>query len=566
MPRFNFNNKETVLDAIRKEGANFFDNNLSRAEFQVYLNDADFMLAVAKENNEVMQYAPIETARAILKTEGSLLKDASEEVKSDYVSIFNAVSSFVEAIEDANLNNLSELQKEDIYYEAVAKDWKMLARIDKKYATKNEFIELALKQDASAASLAGIDMQNIDGNLAMIMAKNSDKKLDKYNKELRQNYKFADLLIEKDPLNIKYVLGGLVKDISLASKAMFFSTKNNYKEVYKSLPKKMQTAEEIAAYYVSKEGDLKGLRKEVVYNSDVALVAVRAKGENLEFYKGTHIADDKKIVLEAVQNDPSALKYASRKLKKDEDIVNNAVLSVVNINNKTSLKKHPLNYASKSFRNNSIIMMAAVKTCGLSLNFASKKLKNSRTLVQAAIKQNAFAFEYASKALKKDVDIILLAVEANPGAAQLVNKNILESANNLGKVLKVVENRVDIYDVLPESLQKNKEVVLKVAKVKPDAVNNLSQRDRRDKTYMRQLAKVSKEAFEKGVSLKLLQDDKYMQDIKNVWEKQEAALETVQEKDEQNVVEQNKKEEVKGSKPNNEDNTNKTPQQEDMEP
>jgi len=96
---------------------------------------------------------------------------------------------------------------------------------------------------------------------------------------------------------------------------------------------------------------------------------------------------------------------------------------------------HALQFASKEFKNNKKILLAAIdKGDGNALQFASDELKNDREIVLAAIdKSGGFALYYASQELKNDPHINRAASIANTAMFnqdQLDKKTVLMASVN----------------------------------------------------------------------------------------------------------------------------------------
>ena len=64
-----------------------------------------------------------------------------------------------------------------------------------------------------------------------------------------------------------------------------------------------------------------------------------------------------------------------------------------------------LKYASKELRNDRNIVTAAVREDGLALIYASKELQDSKDVALTALQKNPDAFTYVSPRLKQDQDI-----------------------------------------------------------------------------------------------------------------------------------------------------------------
>ena len=169
----------------------------------------------------------------------------------------------------------------------------------------------------------------------------------------------------------------------------------------------------------------------------LVMVAVQQNGMALK-YASKELKNDLAIVLAAVEEDYEALKYASEKLRANRDFVLEAV------------KKNGfvLNLLRYEFKDDPIIVQEAVKQHGWALIFASAKLGKDPTIVQEAVKQNGKALQFV-----KDYDylvdketyknIVQEAVKQNGNALQYVSSNLALSSPETYK--NIVQEAVKQY-------------------------------------------------------------------------------------------------------------------------
>lgn len=112
--------------------------------------------------------------------------------------------------------------------------------------------------------------------------------------------------------------------------------------------------------------------------------------------------------------DPSSPEYLEELLqgppKLDDDISINTEGGLAEIQTygaRETLRFHP------RLKNNTRVVLEAVKEDGLALEYASPQLQNNKVVVLEAIKQNGLALEYASSELQNDPDIVAHAVRQN---------------------------------------------------------------------------------------------------------------------------------------------------------
>ena len=130
----------------------------------------------------------------------------------------------------------------------------------------------------------------------------------------------------------------------------------------------------------------------------------------------TWMRNVKQVVMEFVRKDGTELVWASRRLKKDVEVVE---VAIKNENERGGA----LRYASRELKNNKGIVMMAVKRWGLNIRWASIELKNDRDVVLAAVTSGMKVtemypgidlycpdcYKYASDALRGDLDIVYAA-------------------------------------------------------------------------------------------------------------------------------------------------------------
>jgi hypothetical protein len=133
--------------------------------------------------------------------------------------------------------------------------------------------------------------------------------------------------------------------------------------------------------------------------------------------------NDREIVLAAVTRAPEAFQNASDDLKRDRDVVleavkkNGEVLRYARAMNDyreivlEAVKRDPvaLEYASDELKNDREIVRVAVEKDGLALLYASDELKNNPEIVHVAVEKDGRALKYASDELQSSWEMVLLA-------------------------------------------------------------------------------------------------------------------------------------------------------------
>ena len=122
------------------------------------------------------------------------------------------------------------------------------------------------------------------------------------------------------------------------------------------------------------------------------------------------LKQDKEVVMAAVTQNGRALDFAAQKLQDDPEVIQAAILG------------GRLDLATSEQCANRKIVMRAVANDGLALKYASSALKNCKNVVLVAVEQEGNALEYASGALRNDKDVVLVAVNQDGHALEYASK------------------------------------------------------------------------------------------------------------------------------------------------
>jgi hypothetical protein len=111
----------------------------------------------------------------------------------------------------------------------------------------------------------------------------------------------------------------------------------------------------------------------------------------------------------------------------------------------------------EQYRNNTKIVLEAVKTNGLALQYASNSFKDNKIIVSIAVQNNGLALKYASTRLKDDPDIVLKAVKREGSALKHASPRLRD---NEEIVLAAVNNNGAALEYISQRLTVNEEIVL----------------------------------------------------------------------------------------------------------
>ena len=179
-------------------------------------------------------------------------------------------------------------------------------------------------------------------------------------------------------------------------------------------PEKLLSNKKLALEAVQNNGDeLKNASDELIDDPEIVLAAVSQKGEALA-HASKRLRNDKRIVWTAMQEYFTAIVFASEELKDDEEFV----LSAVRLNGMA------LMYVSLKLKNHPAIVLEAIKQNGFAFNLAGKELKNNRNFVLKAVQVCGKALNYASDDFRKDKEIVLAAIGQDPTAIQFAHPDL----------------------------------------------------------------------------------------------------------------------------------------------
>ena len=130
-------------------------------------------------------------------------------------------------------------------------------------------------------------------------------------------------------------------------------------------------------------------------DKDVVMVAVAKKPHNLRF-ASDRLKDDEDVVLLAISKDGMCIQYASPRLKMKKDI---AIISIDNVEPIHYFGKcmTPLEYLPEEICDDKDVVIEAVKQSYMALKFASDRLKDDDEVVEIARSNFKKQLVYASE-------------------------------------------------------------------------------------------------------------------------------------------------------------------------
>jgi len=146
---------------------------------------------------------------------------------------------------------------------------------------------------------------------------------------------------------------------------------------------------------------------------DIVLEAVRQDGSALRF-AGENLRADREVVIEAVRKHGMALQFAAVELRGDRDIVIQAVQQ----------EGWALGCAAIELCSDYEVMLEAVRQNGRALGCADPALRADRDIVLAAVRQNGRALGCADAALRADFEVVLEAARQSVAALEYASEDL----------------------------------------------------------------------------------------------------------------------------------------------
>ena len=168
------------------------------------------------------------------------------------------------------------------------------------------------------------------------------------------------------------------------------------------------------------------------------LERVRENGDALMTCTNQAFRNDKEIVMVAVRTGRDALLWASDRLRKDGDVILEAVAH----------NGRALRYAY-AFRDSKEIVLQACKVDGNALQFASSELRSDVKVASTAVEQTPYALQYCGKNIQNSYDIVLKAVEQDGMTIRCASRDLqgnfdvgMAACKNNPAALKYLDNNI----------------------------------------------------------------------------------------------------------------------------
>lgn len=204
-----------------------------------------------------------------------------------------------------------------------------------------------------------------------------------------------------------------------------------------------------------------------------ALALVESNGLELKSLSG-HYQADEEIVMAAVQNNPSALKYAKPCMCRNRDIIIAAACSASYrkmsvpageiVDERYGKRSDFFKYANIYLRRDRAFLLVILRIHGMSLRYAPLEFRADREIVFTAVCENSEAIVHACAAFRADREMVIEAVSKNGWVIRKVDRRFL---SDYGVALAAVTNCGMIYEYLSPDLRAERSIILAAARTNP---------------------------------------------------------------------------------------------------
>jgi hypothetical protein len=528
-----YTSQKSVLEALEEKGSIVLAEIKADEKLSSYLTNINFMKQAVKIMPEIIASTNLETARELLRENGTLLKLAKSEVKQDGLAVFIAITNTPEAILDADKQFLNS---EEHAFEAVKGNYKLLKEVNAKFKKREKFASVSLDQSLEAKDYIGKNLvYNNETMLIRLIKETKFEKKDfkKFNKGMLASTEVCSRLAEnyaKDFPEVVKLFRGKAKKDELIGLVSISQNAKTYKHLHSSLKKN----DSINIAFVQRYPDKYKMLGKQLYRPYVAMALVSQNGLLLKKFRNSYLADEKNVVKAALLSNGAALKFAAKVFYKDDELVLTALQNFKapqpkldkngnKIPVKNPLKNHPLRVAHKKYRKDLGHMMESVKVAPLSIQFGAKSAKADADIGLESVSGDGRARAYLSKKIKNSDDIVLASLCSEKGfmeAYEGLSKRYVNKPKNHHILIDALTEHPELYHMYPDAVKQNKQAILLVADKFPEAANNLQLEDKQDKSVLRELANLNVEAYHVAVndSYKVQSDKKFMQEMDKVVE------------------------------------------------
>lgn len=260
--------------------------------------------------------------------------------------------------------------------------------------------------------------------------------------------------IKKDGFNYQFASAELMAD-----REVLLAAVKNYGWALAHAPSEYQDDKEIVLLAIKNEKTLvevcsilKYVSRELRHDKEVVDAAIKShKGAEIYTYPPENEWGDKPYVLRQVREDGHELENASDDLKANLDIISTAIkqnpYAMRHVTSKDAtieiVSKNPklYNKIHPTLKSDKDVILAAVQSNGLILSDAYYNFTSDKEVVLAAVRQDGLALAFASERLQNDNEVVLAAMQ-----------NDIESFEFIGEEIKDMLSKI-LLEKLEETLK-----------------------------------------------------------------------------------------------------------------
>jgi hypothetical protein len=178
---------------------------------------------------------------------------------------------------------------------------------------------------------------------------------------------------------------------------------------------------------------------------EIVLTAVKDVGKSLQ-YASEKLKNNKEIISAAIASDPKSIIYASLEIHYDREIA----LRVVSQQGMLLENFH-------SFKGDEEVVLTAMKQNPNAVKFLQKKLRKNLNFFLKACEISGLSMEFASTKLSENFELGMISIRQNKDSYPFLGPNLRKN-KEIGMEMM---NMGDYYPVLDQTLREDEEILLK---------------------------------------------------------------------------------------------------------
>eukprot|EP01080_Neovahlkampfia_damariscottae_P011996 gene11996-5396_t len=244
-------------------------------------------------------------------------------------------------------------------------------------------------------------------------------------KEIKKDKTFWSEILRENGQVLKFLSHEMQND----QKLVFEAVKNDINAIQFCSKELKNNANYMMKILSNSCSGLKYLPKNMKENQDLILkILCESNQPEMLKYVSPKLLENKKFVVKLININPHSLKYVSKFLQGDVEIL------------KLCLDKDPLTLEIISTLNDikvdRLLIESCVKENGMLLEFVPEKMKSEKSILLSAVKNNAMSLKFVPENLKDDLEIIQECLEQNINSFQFFSDSLKSDECFVEKILK----------------------------------------------------------------------------------------------------------------------------------